>query len=107
MGKITSKENIHLANDTEHNHTGGSKETDPLLTTNTWIHDKLSVVAINKDGPSTDESDDKLFKSKREMLILLALSLAIFSVTCCESILAPFYAPEVSSTSFSYAEAPE
>ena len=45
----------------------------------------------------TDNSDDdkKLFKSNREMLILLALSLAIFSVTCCESILAPFYAPEV------------
>lgn len=72
-----------------------SNETDPLIT-KTDIDNKLTV--NNRDSHITDScNDEKLFKSKREMLILLALSIAIFSVTCCESILAPFYAPEVRS----------
>lgn len=95
MGKVTSKERNDLTKSTRHNSTD-SDEIDPLIT-NTDNDDKL-LIEINGDASvTTSNNDEKLFKSKREMLILLALSLAIFSVTCCESILAPFYEPEVSS----------
>uniref|UniRef100_A0A7M5XIE5 Major facilitator superfamily (MFS) profile domain-containing protein n=2 Tax=Clytia hemisphaerica TaxID=252671 RepID=A0A7M5XIE5_9CNID len=39
----------------------------------------------------------KMFKSKREVVILIALSLMVFAATCCESILAPFFSPEAKS----------
>ena len=61
----------------------------------------INEIKRNDDIGRNDEnksSEQKLFKSKREMLVLLAMSLVIFSVTCCESILAPFYAPEVFNT---------
>ena len=41
------------------------------------------------------ELKTKLFKSKRDIFILIGLSLIVFSVTCCESIIAPFFSIEV------------
>ena len=49
-------------------------------------------------GQSTkleDVKPPKMFKSKREVVILIALSLMVFAATCCESVLAPFFTPEV------------
>lgn len=94
MGKIASKEKD------EHDITA-SDEFAALIPKSMTQDEKLSI-GINGDALSAtnagnnSDGDEKLFKSKREMLILLGLSIAIFSVTCCESILAPFYAPEVS-----------
>jgi len=47
-------------------------------------------------GNGTTVERSKLFKSKREVLILIGLSLIIFSFQCGESIIAPFFTLDVS-----------
>jgi len=67
-------------------------------------NDSEENTRLPKESPSENDTaivviePSKLFKGKREVFILIGLSLIIFSMQCGESIIAPFFIIEVSKS---------
>jgi len=73
-------------------------ESDHLLPSSSELsssEEDTGLLKSSDNDPAAVNKSSKLFKSKREVFILIGLSLIIFSVQSGESIIAPFFAVEV------------